>query len=108
MNKESMEAMLTLTTLISKARPDLPGLMIPRNVAKLQRLAHSLHKRYVRYVAMCNYQGANTDQYLKTTDTLEAKALSLAAELGVALELQRDPRGRPMIFTIDGREERLG
>lgn len=105
MNKFQNEAMLTLAVLITRHQPLINPHLICMIVAKLQRLAVSLRKRYE---ASCSYEWACTEAYETQTGKLEARAMSLVAELGVKLELQRDPRGWPMIFTVAGREERLG
>lgn len=105
MNSHQIEAMLTLTAEIARLKQDTKLYEIPRGVAKLQRLAASLHKRYE---AACSYEWANTEAYEKRTDQLEKKALMLAAELCVGLEIQRDPRGWPFIFNTGERETRLG
>jgi len=74
-------------------------------VAKLGKLASSLHKRYE---ADCSYQWADTDQYRARTAKLEAQAQAIAKEMAIGLEFQRDPRGYPFIVKLGNYETRLG
>ena len=105
MKTNQIEAMLTLTAEIAREVPDTKLYTIPRNVAKLQRLASSLHKRYED---ACSYEWACAEGYKKRTGKLEERVCELAKELGVVLALQRDPRGWPVIVTVAGKETRLG
>ena len=109
--KPQYEAMLDLAATVGYAAGadtlphDIETLRIPQNVAKLGKLASSLHKRYE---AACSYQYANTDAYRTRTANLEKKAMEIAKELGVTLELQTDPRGWPFIVKLGAYETRLG
>ncbi len=105
-NTHQIEAMLNLTAEVSRVNTKVKMYEIPRAVAKLQRIASSLHKRYE---AACSYEWANTEAYEKRTERLEWKAGELAEAIGVQVEFQRDPRGWPMsIKTLGGYETRIG
>lgn len=107
MNKYRQEAMMTLAQAIDAVQDG--GLNTIRTVQALAKGARSLHKRYENE---CSYQWADTDAYRKRTENLEKKLAALFAELNLpdncTMEIQGDPRGWPLIFTIDGREHRLG
>lgn len=107
MNKYRLDAMMTLAHAINAVHDG--GLKTINTVQSLAKLAKSLHKRYENE---CSYQWADTDAYRKRTENMEKKAADLFVSLGLpascTLELQGDPRGWPLVFTIEGREHRLG
>ena len=65
----------------------------------LARVGRQLHNRYE---ASCSYAWACTKRYEARTDRLEAAAQALAAAVNVRSELQRDPRGWPLILQLAG------
>lgn len=75
------------------------------SVRKLAKIARSLQRRYE---AACSYEWANTPAYERRTERLEAQAVQIGEALGVTVELQRDPRGWPLIIKHFGHEVRLG
>jgi hypothetical protein len=82
---------------------------IPIVLAKLQRVAVSLHHRYE---AACNGIGDGSEEvtqaFDRRTEKLEWKAGQLGEEIGLTIDHQRDPRGWPLIVKIGDREERIG
>ncbi len=102
---QSTLAMMELAALVMQDVPGSKLYQVIDAVYDLQRLARSLHRRYE---AQCSYQWADTAAYSTRTDNMEAKAVKIGAEIGIAVELQRDPRGWPVIVKIAGREVRLG
>lgn len=105
MNKHQLEAVCTLIAEVARYSSTVKTYDIPRNFIKLQKLASSLHKRYE---AACSYEWTDTEAYRARTEALENKALRLAEDLGIGLEIQGDPRGWPFIVRVGGAETRLG
>ncbi|NBU79675.1 MAG: hypothetical protein EBS50_11510 [Sphingomonadaceae bacterium] len=107
-NDERTDAMLHLAMAVQPLNDHAS--LTSRTVQALAKIAKTLH---VRYEAECSHQWADTDAYRQKTETLEKKAARLFQELELppktaTLEFQRDPRGWPLVFTIEGREYRLG
>ena len=98
------EALLTLVANVAR-NGGKPLHDITIGCSKLQKLASSLRKRYE---AACSYEWACTTEYERRTDKLELKAQTLAKDLGVFLEIQRDPRGWPFIVTTGKTEISIG
>lgn len=73
----------------------------------LQRAGACLHARYEN---ACSYEWAYTEQYEKGTEGRERRIMERIkqAQFPGTLTFQGDPRGWPLVFTIDGREYRLG
>lgn len=100
-NKDRVKAMLDCTAEIVRANPEAKIYNVTHAVHELAKLARSLHSRYE---AACSYDWACTDKYEKRTDKLEAQAEALAADIGVTIGFQRDPRGWPMIIKAGSTE----
>lgn len=111
MNKYRQEAMMNLAYAINAIQDG--GLNTIRTVQALAKAAKSLHKRYENE---CSYEWADTDRYRKRTENLERHIAELFAGLKLpsdcTMEIQGDPRGWPLIFTLQTshgpREHRLG
>ena len=101
MTKDRTENMLTLVGAIIKAKPDLSPVAVSRNIAKLNRLAVTLRKRYENGL---NEAWACDPEYERETDHHEAKAKELANELGLALRVNDDPNGAALALTVNGYE----
>lgn len=92
----------------------------PREAAQTIHEAHRLAKAlHARYEAQCSYEWANTPEYEKRTDKLEAKLCATLEAAGFSsyetppsnglhYALQRDPRGWPLILSISGRVDYVG
>ena len=104
MNKQQTENLLYVVALCAQRLPDTAPLRIARDLAKLQRLAVTLRKRYE---AECSYGWANAEKYTRDTERHEVKAVVIASSLGLKTELQRDPRGCAIKLFIAEREEVL-
>lgn len=98
-------ASLEVAVTLGREHPDLTAYRIAAAVHDLARLGRQLHRRYE---ASCSYEWACTDRYERQTERLEAKVSERAKAVGIAVELQRDPRGWPLILRIAGQEHRLG
>lgn len=105
MQKDQIEAMLNVVAEIVKTQPDCKIYTVTTNVMRLGSLARSLHKRYAN---QCSYPWANTEKYEAATDRMESRVISIAAELGVQIGFQRDPRGWPIIVKSGAYESYLG
>ena len=103
MQKEQYENLLTITAIVSRQSGHAP-VLVARNLAKLQRIAVSLRKRYE---AACSYQWADNDAYRARTASLQQKAVMLGQEIGLDIKHQEDPRGAPLSFTLRGGEHRI-
>lgn len=104
-NQQRIEAQLLLVGDIMRTNDQAILNHVVQVVQKLASAAKSLHRRYE---ASCSYPWANTDAYEAKTERMEENAVSLAAELGLTLWLQRDPRGWPFIINIGMFQHRLG
>ena len=94
--REQMENLITIAVKLGQANTDNNPVMLSRNLCKLHKIAVSLRNRYE---AVCSYDWANTDDYLKKTEKLEIKAESLAQEIGLKACHHRDPRGVSLTLT---------
>ena len=96
MQKETIESMLTLTADVARHNVEVPHFLIPRNVAKLQRVAATLRK---------HYSDPLTNN--KATERYELKAHDLASEIGAKLRIEKE--ACPFfLVTSSGRGVRLG
>jgi hypothetical protein len=100
-----MKAHLDLTGDIMRTNAEAKLYNVTHTVLELGKLAKSLHKRYEN---ACNYQWATTDKYERATERMEEKAVKLGQAIGITIDLQRDPRGWPLICRINMVEHRLG
>ena len=98
-------ACLEVAVLLAHQNPEATPYRIARAVHDLQKMGQQLHRRYE---AACSYPSASTEDYEKRTTRLEDKAHDTAANARIALAYQRDPRGWPLIITINGSEHRIG
>ena len=101
MQKDQLENLLALVSIVTRHNPKLYPVVIARNLAKLQRLSVTLRKRYE---ATCSYPWANEEKYLNQTEKYERKAQELGQEIGLVIDHQQDPRGCALWFTLDDRE----
>jgi len=105
MKKEAIEQCLFLAAKIGREQAGIQPYEIAKNIAKLQKIASSLHKRYE---ADCSYQWADTEEYRARTERLELHAGEIVELLGtpkIKLKLQRYPRGWPIQLTFaDGQK----
>lgn len=69
--------------------------VIASGVVELQGIASALHRRYEE---ACNTQ--LTEAQEKATARMETNAFTLCEKLGIKLEINRDPRGWPLICRI--------
>ena len=102
---QSLIACLEVAVVIARKQPDLLAFRIARTIHDLQRIGRQLHRRYE---ASCSYQWADSDAYRRRTEQLELKVAAVAVSGQVSVELQRDPRGWPIIIQVDGVELRIG
>lgn len=98
-------ACLEVAVLLANQNPDATPYRIARAVHDLHKIGQQLHRRYE---ASCSYPYASTEAYEKRTTRLEDTAYDTAANARIALGFQRDPRGWPLIITINDREYRIG
>jgi hypothetical protein len=98
-------ACLELAVLAGQQNPDATPYRLAKAIHDLQKTGEQLHRRYV---ADCSYQYADTDKFRRRTEVLEDQAHETAANARLTLGFQRDPRGWPLIITINNREYRIG
>ena len=85
---------------------------------RMNKAAKSLQRRYENE---CSYEWANTPQYIKRTENMEAKIIKECTEFGFDMtsdvnekragawfRLQTDPRGWALVLIVNGSEYRLG
>lgn len=105
MKNHTIDAIIKLAIDVAKNNPEAPKNIISDAVIKLGKFAVSLQKRYAN---QCSYEWACTDKYIKGTARLELKAQNLAKSINCGLAFQTDPRGWPLIVTVDNKEHRIG
>ncbi len=93
--EERQQTLIILARLIDEA---IPSRVVADNLIQLDKLGKTLRQRYENE---CSYTWANEPRYLKTTAKKEAKAKQLALELGLAMQLQTDPRGWSLVFSFN-------
>jgi hypothetical protein len=98
-------ACLEVAVLLANQNPDATPYRIARAVHDLHKIGQQLHRRYE---ASCSYAHANTEAYEKRTATLEDRATEAAANARITLGFQRDPRGWPLVISVNGREYQIG
>lgn len=101
------EAKKQVVVALGVHAPQLPWLVRKGLADYMQRAGSILH---TRYEAECSYEWADTDKYRAETENRENKIIKELAKHGLlsCLDFQTDPRGWPLVLTLDGREYRLG
>jgi hypothetical protein len=104
-DNHSLIACLKVAVLSARERPELGPYRIARVVHDLHKIGQRLHRRYED---SCSYQWADTDAYRERTERLELKASTVAAEAKLGVRFQTEPRGWPLIVTLEQGEVRIG
>jgi len=104
-NAEHILACLEAAVALGRAKQNLTAYRMAKAVVDLGKIARQLHRRYE---ASCSYEWATTHRYQSRTDRLEDRATTIAAQIDVTVEFQRDPRGWPLILRFGDNELRLG
>lgn len=111
------KAKTVATGAIIRTMPDKMPIHASRIVDYFQRAGAYLHTRYECSCNGMDRQGRVTGKaFIARTDKLEHSLLANAQLYGFSvvpdeapsIALQRDPRGWPIILTLQGREYRLG
>lgn len=98
-------ACLEVAVFLAHQNPDATPYRLARAVHDLHKIGQQLHRRYE---ASCSYPYASTEAYERRTTRLEDQAHEAASNARISLAFQRDPRGWPLIITINDRDYRLG
>ena len=97
---------LTVAAALAQHMPHKKPCEIASFIEDLDKMGAALNRRYL---ASCNHKWATTEAYEKRTDKMEDKLCKMVADFsGVVVTLQRDPRGWPVVITIDDCDFYLG
>jgi len=107
MSKENhaLIACLELAVVLARQNPDAGPYRIARAIHDLHQIGRQLHRRYE---ASCSYAWADTDAYRDRTERLEQRAIAIAKDAQLEIELQGDPRGWPIIVKTNHGDLRIG
>lgn len=103
MQKDQAENLMLVTAAVAKEHQLVESVVVARNLAKLQRLAVSLGKRYVAK----NYTNDTNEKEKSRTLELETHAIELAAALSVKIFFQRASGYSPIGLSLREGEQFL-